>query len=120
LFEGGIWWTRVERPEEIVEALFRLRLEAERFDMLSYEMDLAFELLPGRQIAPFLGGGVGSSIFRGRTEPSVNWGGGAVVFLRKNVGLRWDVRNYHFDSGSGNARRANHNVSVTLGMTVVL
>ena len=120
LFEGGVSWTKVQRPEEIVESLFRLRLEAERFDMLAYEMNLGFDVLPGRQIAPYLSGGIGSSIFEGRTEPSVNIGGGAIVFVGKNVGLRWDVRNYRFDSGAGNARRANNNISVTLGTTFVL
>ena len=119
-FEGGVSWTKVKRPEEIVESLFGLRLEAERFDMLGYEMNLGFDVLPGRQIAPYLSGGIGSSIFEGRTEPSWNLGGGAIVFVGKSLGLRWDVRNYRFDSGSGNARRGNNNISVTLGTTFVL
>jgi outer membrane beta-barrel protein len=119
-FEGGLSWTKVNRPEEIVESLFGLRLEAERFDMLAYEMNVGFDVLPGRQIAPYLSGGIGSSIFEGRTEPSVNVGGGAIVFVGKNLGLRWDVRNYRFDSGAGNARRGNNNISVTLGTTFIL
>ena len=44
----------------------------------------------------------------------------AIVFVGKNLGLRWDVRNYRFDSGAGNARRGNNNISVTLGTTFVL
>jgi hypothetical protein len=34
--EGGVGWTRVHRPAEIVESLFDLSLEAEDFDMLFY------------------------------------------------------------------------------------
>lgn len=120
LFEGGLSWTRVRRPEEIVESLFGLRLEAEKFDMASYEMDLGFEILPGRQIAPFLVGGIGSSLFDGRSEPSVNYGAGAMVFLRKSLALRWDLRNYRFRSGAANARRTNNNISVTVGTSLLL
>ncbi|MFN0150269.1 MAG: outer membrane beta-barrel domain-containing protein [bacterium] len=120
LFEGGLGWTRVNRPEEIVESLFGLRLEAEKFDMASYEMDLGFEILPGRQIAPFLIGGIGSSLFDGRSESSVNYGGGAMIFVRKSLALRWDLRNYRFRSGAGSARRTNNNISVTIGTSLLL
>jgi hypothetical protein len=118
-FEGGVSWTHVNRPAEIVESLFDLRLEAEEFDMLFYDMNVNCELLPGRQIVPFVTAGVGSSILRGRTEPSWNWGGGSVVFVSKMVALRWEVRSYRFESGTSNARRDNSNIAFNMGTSVL-
>ena len=53
--EGGVSWTRVNRPAEIVESLFDLRLEAEKFHMLFYELNVNAKLLPGRQLDGGLG-----------------------------------------------------------------
>jgi len=115
--EGGVSWTHVQRPAEIVESLFDLRLEAEDFHMLFYEMNVNAELLPGRQLVPYATVGVGSSILRGRTEPSMNWGGGTLFFLTKRTALRSELRTYLFDSGSESSRRSNTNFLFTLGTT---
>ncbi|HYM82497.1 MAG TPA: outer membrane beta-barrel domain-containing protein [Candidatus Limnocylindria bacterium] len=113
--EGGVAWTRIQRPAEIVESLFDLSLESEKFHMLFYHLNLTWELLPGRQMVPFLGAGVGSAIMLGRTEPSFNFGAGTTMFLSKRTAMRWEVRDYVFDSGSDDARRTNNNIEFTLG-----
>jgi outer membrane beta-barrel protein len=113
--EAGVAWTRIHRPAEIVETLFDLSLEAEDFHMLFYAMNVTWELLPGRQMVPFVTAGVGSSIMQGDTEPSFNVGAGTMLYLSKRLGMRWEVRDYHFDSGADNARRSNDNIEFSLG-----
>jgi outer membrane beta-barrel protein len=117
--EGGVAWTRIRRPQEIVESLFDLSLEAEDFHMLFYQLGLTWEVLPGRQMVPFVTGGVGSSIMQGRSESSVNVGAGTTLFLSRRMAMRWEVRDYSFKSGSDDARRTNHNVEFTLGTTLL-
>jgi outer membrane beta-barrel protein len=118
--EGGVSWTHVTRPAEIVESLFDLTLEAEDFHMLFYEMNANFEVLPGRQLVPYGTAGIGSSILRGETETSWNFGAGVLCFIMKKVGMRWEFRNYRFESGSDNARRDNSNYTFTMGTTFLL
>lgn len=113
--EGGASWTHVRRPAEIVESLFGLTLEAEDFHMLFYHLIATWELLPGRQMVPFVSGGVGSAIMRGETEASYNFGAGTTLFLSKRTAMRWEVRDYRFHSGSEGARRSNNNIEFTLG-----
>jgi outer membrane beta-barrel protein len=113
--EGGVSWTRVDRPAEIVESLFGLTLEAEKFDMLSYQLNLTYEILPGRQMVPFVTFGAGSSLFLGDTEPSFNFGAGTVLFVSRRLAMRWEVRDYHFSSGSDVARVSNDNIEFALG-----
>lgn len=115
LVETGAAWTRVHRPAEIVESLFGLSLEAEQFHMLFYHLNASYEFLPGRQMVPYATLGVGSSILQGRTEGSFNYGAGTTLFLSKRTGMRWEVRDYVFHSGSDNARRLHHNVEFSLG-----
>jgi outer membrane beta-barrel protein len=117
--DGGLAWTHVKRPAEIVESLFGLTLEAEDFHMLFYQLGLTWEILPGRQMVPFVSGGVGSTIMQGETEPSFNFGAGTSLFLSKKTAMRWEVRDYVFRTGSANARRANSNVEFTLGTSVL-
>jgi outer membrane beta-barrel protein len=119
-FEGGVGWTHVNRPAEIVESLFAIRLEAEEFHMLFYEMNANAEILPGRQLVPYFTAGVGSSILRGETEPAWNVGGGIRFFVSPRVATRWEFRNYRFDSGDEDARRSNSNFVFALGTTVLL
>ena len=114
-FEGGVAWTHVRRPAEIVESLFGLSLEAEDFQMLFYHLNLTWELLPGRQMVPFVSGGVGSAIMLGDSEPSFNIGAGTTLFLSKRTAMRWEVRDYRLHSGSDAARVSNDNVEFTLG-----
>ena len=113
--EAGLSWTHVHRPAEIVESLFDLALEAEDFHMLFYQMNVVWELLPGRQMVPYLTGGVGSSIMLGRSEPSVNFGAGTRLFLSKRTATRWEVRDFRIQTGSSSARLNNNNIEFTLG-----
>jgi outer membrane beta-barrel protein len=113
--ETGAAWTHVNRPAEIVESLFGLSLEAEKFHMLFYHLNATFEILPGRQMVPFVTGGVGSSVFQGRTETSFNLGAGTTLFLSRRTGMRWEVRDFVFKSGQDQARRTHHNIEFSLG-----
>ncbi len=113
--EAGVSWTHVHRPQEIVESLFNLSLEAEDFHMLFYHLNVIWELLPGRQMVPYASGGVGSSIMLGKSEPSFNFGAGTTLFLSKRTAMRWEVRDYRFNSGSEGARISNNNIEFTIG-----
>ncbi len=113
--EVGVGWTHIDRPAEIVEALFGLSLEAETFHMLFYSLGATYEFLPGRQMVPFVTAGVGSTIMLGRSEPSFHYGAGTTLFLSKRTAMRWEFRDYRFTSGSDNARRTNDNVEFSLG-----
>jgi outer membrane beta-barrel protein len=117
--EGGVSWTHVHRPAEIVESLFNLSLEAEDFHMLFYHLILTYELLPGRQMVPYVTGGVGSSIMQGETEASYNFGAGTMLYLSKKTAVRWEVRDYRFKSGSDESRKDNNNVEFMMGTTVL-
>lgn len=117
--EGGVGWTRVNRPAEIVESLFGLELEAEEFDMLFYHLLLTYEILPGRQMVPYLSGGVGSAIMQGESEPSFNIGAGVSLFLAKRTAVRWEFRHYSFTSGSADSRSTNNNIEFTVGTAVL-
>ncbi len=117
--EAGVAWTHVQRPAEIVESLFGVSLEAEDFQMLFYNMNLTYEVLPGRQMVPFVTAGVGSTIMLGRSEYSFNYGAGTTLFLSRRSAMRWEVRAYEFDSGSPNARVKNHNIEFSLGTQIL-
>lgn len=117
--EGGLAWTRVARPAEIVENLFNLALEEEQFHMLYYSFNLNLKLLPGRQMEPFLTGGIGSSILRGQTESSLNLGAGSLLYFSKRMAMRWEFRDYRFASGAGTARRDNNNIEFSLGSSLL-
>jgi outer membrane beta-barrel protein len=117
--EGSLSYTHVHRPAEIVESLFGLTLEAEDFGMLFYNLNVTFELLPGRQMVPFLVGGVGSAIMRGESEPSYNLGAGTTLYLSKRMATRWEVRDYRFSTGPRGSRVANDNVEFSLGTMVL-
>lgn len=118
--EGGVAWTHVDRPAEIVENLFGLSLESERFHMLFYEMNANVHLLPGRALVPYGTIGVGSTIARGETEGALNYGGGIRFYVSRRAALRWEFRTYRFESGSDRARRMNSNYTFTIGTTVLL
>jgi len=112
--EAGLSYTHISRPAEIVESLFGLTLEAEKFHMLFYNLNFTYEILPGRQMVPFVTVGVGSSIMRGDTEPSFNFGAGTQLFLSKRTATRWEVRNYRFSTGAGTSRVSDSNIEFTL------
>ena len=117
--EGNVAWTHVRRPAEIVESLFGLTLEAEDFHMVFYHLSATFELMPGRQMVPFLTGGVGSSIMQGDTETSFNFGAGTQLFLSKHSAMRWEVRDHQFKFGTAPSRRSHNNIEFTLGSAVL-
>lgn len=113
--EAGLGWTHVRRPAEIVESLFGLSLEAEDFHMLFYHLNAVWEVLPGRQMVPFAEVGVGTAIMRGETEPTFHYGAGTTLFLSKRTAMRWEFRDYRFDTGPKDARVSNDNIEFTLG-----
>ena len=119
LAEAGVSWTHVQRSQEVVESLFALSLEAEDFQMLFYQLNVVYEVLPGRQMVPYLGAGVGSAIFLGRAETSFNFGAGTKLVVSKHTAVRWEVRDYRFDSGSSTARLTNNNIEFTIGTEVL-
>jgi outer membrane beta-barrel protein len=118
--EGGLSWTHIVRPQETVESLFDLRLEEEEFHMLYYNLNLTLELLPGRQMVPFITAGGGSSILQGSAEPSFNIGAGTRLYLNKKLAMRWEVRNYRFTSGEDSSRSRNSNFEIVLGTSFLL
>jgi outer membrane beta-barrel protein len=118
--EGSVGYTHVVRPAEIVESLFGLTLEEEDFHMLFYAMNLTWKILPGRQLVPFATGGAGSSIMQGETETSFNFGVGADFFVKKSTAVRFEFRNYLFDSGVSETRRDNLNFEFSVGLSYLL
>lgn len=119
-FEGGVAWSHVNRPAEIVESLFGLTLEPEEFHMLFYEMNANAEILPGRQLVPYVTGGLGSTIMRGDTESTWNVGGGIRFYLSRTTAMRWEFRNYRFESGEDDSRHKNNNFVFAVGTTILL
>jgi outer membrane beta-barrel protein len=117
--EAGVSWTRVHRPAEIVESLFNLTLEAEDFPMLFYQMNVVWELLPGRQMVPYVGSGVGTTLLLGRSEPAANFGAGTKLFLSKRTAMRWEVRDYRFRNHTSSDNGINNNIEFTLGSEVL-
>ena len=118
--EGSIGFTHVVRPAEIVESLFGLTLEEEEFYMLYYAMNLTWKVLPGRQLVPFVTVGAGSSIMQGETEMSINYGLGTDFFINKSTEVRFEFRNYQFDSGVSETRNDNMNFEFSVGLTYLL
>jgi len=118
--EGGVTWTKVSRPLETVEALFGLRLEEEEFNTLFYDLDLTVEILPGRQMVPYLCGGVGSTIMQGNSEPTVNIGIGTMLYFGRKTAMRWEVRNYRFTSGDEDSRNSNSNYQFIIGTSFLM
>jgi outer membrane beta-barrel protein len=118
--EGGLAWTHINRPAEIVETLFGLSLEAEKFDMLSYHFNATYEILPGRQMVPYVSAGVGSTLMLGQSEPGFNFGAGTALFLSKKTAMRWEFRWDRFNTGPSGARTTNNNVQFTIGTSWLL
>lgn len=117
--EAGFAWTKVNRPAEIVESLFDLTLEAEKYDMGYYDLGVLLEVLPGRQMVPYLVGGAGSALMQGRSEASWNVGVGTLLYVNKKTLTRWEVRDYRFTSGPPDARRSNDNIAFTFGTSIL-
>jgi outer membrane beta-barrel protein len=118
--EGGMGWTHVVRPQETVESLFGLRLEEEKFDLLFYNLNLTLEVLPGRQMVPFITGGAGASMFQGTAETTWNLGAGTRLYLSKKTAIRWEVRNYRFTSHLDTTPHSNNNFEMILGTSFLM
>lgn len=117
--EGTVGWSHIVRPAEIVESLFDLELAEEDFHLLYYSMNFNLQLLPGRQMVPFVTFGAGSTIMQGETESGINFGAGATMYVKKRVAVRWEFRSYRFASGADEARRDNQNLEFSMGTTVL-
>jgi outer membrane beta-barrel protein len=118
--EAGVGWTHVVRPQETVENLFGLRLEEEKFHLLFYQMNLTVEVLPGRQMVPFVTAGAGASMLQGSAEPTWNVGLGSRLYLSKKTALRWEVRNYRFISHTDSSPHSNSNFEFILGTSFLM
>jgi hypothetical protein len=118
--EGGVTWTKITRPLETVESLFGLRLEEEQFHTLFYDLDLTVEILPGRQMVPYVSGGVGSTIMQGNSEPTVNFGIGTMLYVGRKTAMRWELRNYRFTSGEDASRNTNSNYEFLIGTSFLM
>ena len=113
--EAGVGYTHVRRPAEIVGPFPALTTEPEDFPMLYYQANLVLELLPDRQMVPYLGAGVGWSLLLGRNEPAVNYGSGVKLFLSRRAALRWEARVYRFRGHTRADDAPNNNLEFTLG-----
>jgi outer membrane beta-barrel protein len=113
--EAGACYTHVRRPAEIVGPFPALTTEPEDFPMLYYQANLVLELLPNRQMVPYLGAGYGGTLLLGRNEPAVNYGGGAKLFLSRRAALRWEARVYRFRGHTRADDSPNNNIEFTLG-----
>ena len=117
--DASVGWTHVHRPAEIVESLFALSLEAEDFHMLFYHVTGSWEILPGRQLVPYLTAGAGASIMQGESDPSYDFGVGAMIYLSKKTAMRWEVRDYRFTTGDAKAKQSNDNIELSVGTAVL-
>jgi outer membrane beta-barrel protein len=117
--DASVGWTHVHRPAEIVESLFALSLEAEDFHMLFYHLTGSWEILPGRQLVPYLTAGAGASIMQGESDPSWDFGIGAMIYLSKKTAMRWEVRDYRFTSGDAKAKQSNDNIELSVGTALL-
>ena len=117
--EGTVGWSHIVRPAEIVESLFNVELAEEEFHLLYYAMNVNLQLLPGRQMVPFVTFGAGSTIMQGETESGFNYGAGATMYVKKRIAVRWEFRSYQFASGAEEARRDNKNLEFSMGTTVL-
>ena len=85
-----------------IEGVFAyVATEATRFDqkldVYSYRLDLLYNLMPDRKLAPYLAMGAGGATKdpengKGYTDVTFNFGGGVKYFFTESVALRGDVR----------------------------
>lgn len=118
--EGGVGWTHVRRPAEIVESLFGLSLESEDFQLLYYQIGGRLEVMPGRRMVPYVAAGAGSTLLQGRSESTTSFGAGTLLFIGKRSAMRWEARDLRFHSGTARARRQNNNIEFSFGTSILL
>jgi uncharacterized protein YraI len=114
-FEAGMGWTGVVRTTYVLEQVFGLRLEEERFDLFFYEAGASVDVLPGRRVVPFVTAAVGASVLNARVEPTWALGVGTKAFVTRRLALRWELRNHHLKGGNNFTRFAGDNLEFSGG-----
>jgi outer membrane beta-barrel protein len=114
-FEAAVGRTHVTRTTYVIERIFNLRLEQERFDLFFYEAGVSMDVLPGRRVSPFVGAGLGASVLDARVESTWSLGVGTRAFLTKRVGLRWELRDHHMRGGNRFTRFTGNNLEFSGG-----
>ena len=114
-FEAAVGRTRVTRTTYILERIYNLRLEEERFDLFFYEAGVSMDVLPGRRVSPFVGVGLGASVLDARVESTWGFGVGTRAFLTPRVGLRWELRDHHLRGGNRFTRFTGNNLEFSGG-----
>ena len=71
-------------------------------------------------MVPFVTIGAGSTMMQGAAEATMNFGAGTRLYLSKKMAMRWEVRNYRFNSGDDTSRRSNSNFEIVLGTSFLL
>jgi hypothetical protein len=54
---------------------------------------------------------------QGETETSLNFGLGLDFFVKKALAVRFEFRDYMFDSGTSDSRQSNTNFEFSVGAT---
>jgi outer membrane beta-barrel protein len=114
-FEAGVGYTSVVRTTYVLERIFGLRLEQEKFDLLFYEVGGSMDILPGRRVTPFVTAGGGASVLNSHAEPTWVVGVGTKMFLVKRMALRWELRDHHMQGGNQFTRFAGDNLEFSGG-----
>jgi outer membrane beta-barrel protein len=115
--EAGIGFTHVERARDEVEELFDLTLEEPDSNLLQYQANFNFHLLPGRRLGPFVTAGIGTATSNAKTDLAWNAGAGMLVFVTTETAARLEFRNYHFKTGNEFTRRTVDNLEAVLGVS---
>ncbi len=114
-FEAGIGYTGVTRTTYVLERIFGLRLEQERFDLFFYEAGASMDVLPGRRVTPFVTLGFGASVLGSQVEPTYAVGLGTKMFLAKRVAVRWELRDHRLRGGNRFTRFSGDNLEFSGG-----
>jgi len=115
--EAGIGFTHVHRARDEVEELFDLTLEEPDANLLQYQANLNFHLLPGRRLGPFVTAGIGTATANAKTDLAWNGGAGMLVFVTTETAARLEFRNYHFTTGNEFTRRTVDNLEAIIGVS---
>ena len=114
-FEAGVGYTHVVRTTYVLERIYNLRLEEERFDLFFYHAGLSMDLLPGRRVTPFVAAAAGASVLDARVEPTWSLGVGTKAFLTRRLALRWELRDHRLRGGNRFTRFNGDNLEFSAG-----
>lgn len=118
-FEAGVGYTSVLRTTYVLERVFGLRLEEERFDLFFYQAGVTADVLPGRRVTPFVTAFLGASVLNAAVEPTWGLGIGTKAFLAKRLALRWEVRDHRMSGGNAFTRFAGDNLEFSSGVEML-